>query len=116
MMGKYHNILYVAIKVCHGWQLQDTATVVALLEHVYLCEKTFERIWIGAIFGTRAPYFIAGWKSDFDDQEDNFRAVVYYLHHATNGGMEVVHNGKYDFYYPQYLKKGPSNFITSFIK
>lgn len=23
MMGKYHNILYVAVKLCYLWQLQD---------------------------------------------------------------------------------------------
>lgn len=92
-MGNNHNVLYVAMNICHSWQLQDTPTVVALLENMYHCEKTFERIWIGAIFGTRAPYFIAGWKSDFDDKEDNFRAVVYYLHHATLGELEFMING-----------------------
>lgn len=27
MMGKYHNILYVAMKLCYDWQLKDMATV-----------------------------------------------------------------------------------------
>lgn len=35
---------------------------------IYSCEKTFERIHLGAIFGSNAPYFIAGWRSDFTDQ------------------------------------------------
>lgn len=91
-MGKYHNILYVAIKLCFDWQLKDTGTVVTLLEHVYSCEKTFERIFVGAIFGTRAPHYIAGWKSDFDTQEENLRALVYYMDRATDGCLEFIGN------------------------
>jgi ankyrin repeat/SOCS box protein 17 len=90
MMGRFHNILYVAVKLCHDWQLKDTGTVVALLENIYACESTFERIFIGAIFGNRAPYYIAGWKSDFDSQEENVRAVVYFIDHATTGGLEFA--------------------------
>lgn len=39
-----------------------------LPEEIFSCEATFERLFLGAIFGTSAPYFIAGWKSDFRDQ------------------------------------------------
>lgn len=39
-----------------------------LTEEIYSCEKTFERLFLGALFGTTAPHFIAGWKSDFKDQ------------------------------------------------
>ncbi|XP_018330577.1 uncharacterized protein LOC108740670 [Agrilus planipennis] len=88
LMGKYHNILYVGLKLCYDWQLKDAGTVAALLDHIYGCEKTFERLWVGAIFGTRASHFIAGWKSDFSDQEENLRAVVYYLDHASTAGLE----------------------------
>lgn len=89
-MGKFHNILYVAVKLCYDWQLKDTEIVAALLENIYSCEKTFERLSIGAIFGTRAPHFIAGWKSDFDDQEENLRALVFYIDHATTAGLEFL--------------------------
>lgn len=91
MMGKFHNILYVAVKLCYDWQLKDTEIVAALLDHIYSCEKTFERIFVGALFGTRAPHYIAGWKSDFDDQEENLRAMVYYIDHATTAGLEYDH-------------------------
>lgn len=37
-------------------------------EEIYACEKTFERIFLGALFGPNAPHFIAGWRSDFRDQ------------------------------------------------
>lgn len=40
----------------------------AFADEIYECEKTFERILLGAIFGSNAPYFIAGWRSDFKDQ------------------------------------------------
>ncbi|ERL93237.1 hypothetical protein D910_10533, partial [Dendroctonus ponderosae] len=87
MMGKYHNILYVAVKLCYLWQLQDAELVCKLLTGIYSCEQTFERIFIGAIFGTKAPHFIAGWKSDFDDQEENVRGVVYFLDKANKGKL-----------------------------
>lgn len=88
MMGKYHNVLYVALKICYDWQLQDTETVAALLDEIYACERTFERLFVGALFGTNAPHFIAGWKSDFDNQEENLRAMVFFLDHATNAACE----------------------------
>lgn len=35
---------------------------------IFDCEQSFERILLGAIFGSNAPFFIAGWRSDFLDQ------------------------------------------------
>lgn len=87
-MGKYHNILYVALKIAWNWDVKDSAVICALLSmnisqnqlicdcivlnfvsaEIYECEKTFERLFLGAIFGSSAPYFIAGWRSDFKDQ------------------------------------------------
>ncbi|KAL1509683.1 hypothetical protein ABEB36_004386 [Hypothenemus hampei] len=89
MMGKYHNILYVAMKLCYLWQMQDAELVCQLLREIYLCEQTFERIVIGAIFGTKAPYYLAGWKSDFDNQEENVRGMVYFLDKANRGKMTI---------------------------
>lgn len=37
-------------------------------EEIFACERTFERIFLGALFGSNAPHFIAGWRSDFKDQ------------------------------------------------
>lgn len=93
LMGKFHNILYVAVKLCYSWQLRDSNVVSMLLEDIYSCEKTFERILIGAIFGTRAPHYIAGWKSDFNDQEENLRGMVYFLEHARVSGLELECGG-----------------------
>ncbi|CAG9762830.1 unnamed protein product [Ceutorhynchus assimilis] len=89
MMGKYHNILYVAVKLCYLWQLRDADLVCKLLREIYACESTFERILIGAIFGTKAPHFIAGWKSDFDNEEENVRGLVYFLDKANLGKLEL---------------------------
>ncbi|XP_037943829.1 uncharacterized protein LOC119676649 [Teleopsis dalmanni] len=58
-------------------------------KEIYSCEKTFERIFLGALFGPNAPHFIAGWRSDFRDQDENIRAMVYFLHHATNLCMKL---------------------------
>ncbi|SPP80829.1 uncharacterized protein LOC117583035 isoform X3 [Drosophila guanche] len=83
LMGKYHNILYIALRTCWDWGVRDSEVVVQLLVAIYECEKTFERIFLGALFGPHAPHFIAGWRSDFQDQHENVRAVVYFLKHAT---------------------------------
>lgn len=67
-MGKYHNVLYIALKVSWEWGVKDSDTICSLLNEIYSCEKTFERLFLGSIFGSHAPYFIAGWRSDFRDQ------------------------------------------------
>lgn len=46
-MGKYHNLLYVAMKLAFDWSLQDNGVVAALLDELYACERTFERIFLG---------------------------------------------------------------------
>ncbi|EDW82984.2 uncharacterized protein Dwil_GK22556 [Drosophila willistoni] len=83
LMGKYHNILYIALRTCWDWGVRDSEVVVQLLVAIYECEKTFERIFLGALFGPHAPHFIAGWRSDFLNQHENVRAMVYFLKHAT---------------------------------
>lgn len=94
MMGKYHNILYVAVKLCYSWQLKDPEIVSTLLKDIYCCESTFERILIGAIFGTRAPHYIAGWKSDFNDQEENLRAMVYFMEQARASKLQLQYGNE----------------------
>ncbi|KAF7272222.1 hypothetical protein GWI33_014978 [Rhynchophorus ferrugineus] len=87
MMGKNHNILYVGLRLCYIWQVKKSGLVAELLNEIYFCEYTFERILIGAIFGTKAPHYFAGWKSDFDNQEDNFRGLIYFLDKANRSKM-----------------------------
>ncbi|XP_013141498.1 PREDICTED: uncharacterized protein LOC106105622 [Papilio polytes] len=94
LMGKYHNLLYIAMKLSFDWSLQDNGVVAALLDELYACEGTFERIFLGAIFGTSAPYFLAGWKSDFMDREENVSALVFFLDHATNANLEFKEGNK----------------------
>lgn len=91
---------------------------IILKAEIYECEKTFERIFLGAIFGTNAPYFIAGWRSDFKDQvskimkfafsvnvkldfsfcctfkDENSRALVFFLHHACQQQLHFEINGE----------------------
>uniref|UniRef100_A0A182JGV5 Uncharacterized protein n=1 Tax=Anopheles atroparvus TaxID=41427 RepID=A0A182JGV5_ANOAO len=83
LMGKYHNVLYIALRVAWDWGLEDSGIVHRLLGEMFSCERTFERLFLGALFGCNAPHFIAGWKSDFNDQDENLRAVVFFLHHAA---------------------------------
>ncbi|XP_037026489.1 uncharacterized protein LOC119067538 [Bradysia coprophila] len=105
LMGKYHNVLYIGIKVAWDWGVVDSQAVKQLLEEIYSCEHTFERIFLGALFGSNAPHFIAGWKSDFKDQDENTRAMVYFLQHATNVGLS----------FPVYLNKFEGTKMIRFI-
>lgn len=50
LMGKYHNLLYIAMKLTFDWSLQDNGVVAALLDEMYACEGTFERIFLGKTF------------------------------------------------------------------
>ncbi|XP_052868368.1 uncharacterized protein LOC128274269 [Anopheles cruzii] len=83
LMGKYHNVLYIALRIAWDWGLEDSGIVRELLVEIYRCERTFERLFLGAVFGSTAPHFIAGWKSDFRDQDENLRALVFFLHHSA---------------------------------
>lgn len=83
LSGKYHNILYIGVRLCYDYRLDDSKIVSDLLEEIFSCEKTFERIFAGAIFGVRVSHFVVGWKSDFDDQGENISAMLYFSEHAA---------------------------------
>lgn len=36
-----------------------------------------------------APHYIAGWKSDFDTEEENLRALVYFIDKANDAELEL---------------------------
>lgn len=95
-MGRYHNILYIAVKLCSDWNLDDNSIVIQLLNNIFQCERTFERLFVGAIFGNRATHLISGWKSDFESYEENLAAIEYFLKHATKAKLEYdnLKNGK----------------------
>lgn len=88
MLGKFHNVLYVAGKLCFDWKLPNNETVSRLLNDMFYCEGTFERILVGAIFGIRVTHFLSGWKSDFEDRDENINALMYFLDHATSARLE----------------------------
>lgn len=88
LLGKFHNVLYVAAKLCYDWDISNNVIVSRLLNDIFYCEKTFERLFVGAIFGTRVTHFLSGWKCDFDNREENIRALVYFLDHAISGRLE----------------------------
>lgn len=41
-----------------------------------------------------ASHYIAGWKSDFDSQEENLRAVVYFMDKANDAELELPFDSK----------------------
>lgn len=88
LLGKFHNVLYIAMKLCFDWKLTNNEIVSRLLNDIFYCEKTFERIFVGAIFGTRVTHFLSGWKSDFDDRDENIRALIYFMDHANSARLQ----------------------------
>lgn len=93
LLGKYHNFLYVATKLCYDWNLDDTETVVKLLKTIYECEKTFEKLFEGAILGTKVTQLISGWKSDYSSRKENIQAMEYFLIHATKAKLVFKNHG-----------------------
>jgi ankyrin repeat/SOCS box protein 17 len=120
LMGKFHNVLYVAAKLCYDWKLKDNAIVVRLLNDIYNCEQTFERLFIGTILGTRVSNLISGWKSDFENAEENLAAVEYLLIHATEAKLEYDNNGRkrrfIDIAMESYTRSLPVHFAVQFGK
>ena len=119
-MDKCHNILYVAAKLCCDWQFNDNATVVRLLNVMYHCEQTFERLFVGAIFGIRVTRLISGWKSDFDSCAENLAAIEYFLKQATKAKLEYNSGGGVtrfiDIPMKSYAKSQPLRLAASFAK
>ncbi|XP_067000205.2 uncharacterized protein stops [Anabrus simplex] len=83
MMGKYHNVLYVAAKLCFDWKLENRSIVCEVLQNMFRCERTLERLMIGAILGPHVTHVLSGWKSDYDSQKQNCLALEYFLEHAA---------------------------------
>lgn len=94
LLGKFHNVLYVAATLCFDWNLQDTEVVVQLLKDIYTCENTFERLFVGAILGTKVTHLISGWKSDFRSRDECVNAVKYFLEHASTVGLQFDCSGE----------------------
>ncbi|RZF48541.1 hypothetical protein LSTR_LSTR011156 [Laodelphax striatellus] len=95
LLGKYHNVLYVALKLCFDWRLSDHKTVTTVLIDIFSCEKTFERLMIGAIFGTRVTHLISGWKSDFQTRDECLQAVEYFLEHTARSQLKFEIGGRF---------------------
>ncbi|KAF4526020.1 hypothetical protein B566_EDAN000813 [Ephemera danica] len=83
-LGKFHNVLYIAVKLSFDWQLADSDINAELLNHIYSCERTFERLVIAAILGPRVTRILSGWQADFKDEEESLRALDFFLNHAVH--------------------------------
>ena len=119
-IDKCHNVLYVAAKLCCDWEFNDNATVAGLLNVMYHCEQTFERLFIGAIFGIHVTRLISGWKSDFDSCAENLAAIEYFLKHATKAKLEYSSGSGVtrfiDIPMKSYAKSQPLRLAASFAK
>ncbi len=87
LFGKYHDILYVATKLCFVRNLRNTKTTTELLTGIYECENTFEKFFECAIFGTKVIQLISGWRSYYKTQDENVKACLYFLEQATDGKL-----------------------------
>lgn len=94
LLGKYHNVLYVAATLCFDQKLEDTSVVEQLLQDIFTCEKTFEKLVAGAIMGTKVTHLISGWKSDFNSRDECVRALRYFLEHASKANLSFEYSGE----------------------
>lgn len=62
------------------------------LDEIFQCEQSFERIFLGAIFGSNAPYFIAGWRSDFLDQVKCVFSVDSFFHRSAPCHIKILNS------------------------
>ncbi|XP_014285476.1 uncharacterized protein [Halyomorpha halys] len=93
LMGKYHNVLYVAARIAFNFKLKNTSTVQQLLQEIFDCEQTFERLVSGAIFGPKICSAFSGWKSEFDNRSECLQALKYFLHHAMLARLQFTLHG-----------------------
>lgn len=94
LLGKYHNVLYVAATLCFDWNLEDTSVVAQLLQDIFACENTFEKLFAGAIVGTSVTHLISGWKTDFKSRQECVRALRYFLEHASKANLSFDYSGE----------------------
>lgn len=50
-------------------------------------KKSFYTIKNKSYIGIRVTHFLSGWKSDFEDRDENIRALIYFLDHANRGKL-----------------------------
>lgn len=94
LLGKYHNVLYVAATLCFDWNLEDTSVVAQLLQDIFACENTFEKLFAGAIVGTSVTHLISGWKTDFKSRQECVIALRYFLEHASKANLSFDYSGE----------------------
>ncbi|XP_063229105.1 uncharacterized protein LOC134534554 [Bacillus rossius redtenbacheri] len=86
--GKYHDVLYVAAKLCVDWELRDHKVVAEVLVAVHGCERSFERLLAGALLGGKAAQLVSGWRGDSATPEESVAAAAYLFDAAARARLE----------------------------
>jgi ankyrin repeat/SOCS box protein 17 len=86
-LGKFHNVLYVAAKLSYDWKLTDPKINAILLNQIFSCEQTFERIVIAGILGPFVTRILSGWQADFLDERECLNALDFFLNHSVSEKM-----------------------------
>lgn len=84
-MGKNHNILYVASALCKNKHIKNTNVVLSILDEIYQCENTFERLILGALFGKKAAQFFFGWQGDEETKQESMETLMYFANYSNVG-------------------------------
>lgn len=82
-MENSHYLLFVAAKLCFDFSVSDKKTIASLLDSIFACEKTFEKLLVAAVVGMQLTSLLSGWRSDFANDEECLRAVEYFADHAV---------------------------------
>ncbi|XP_015374284.1 PREDICTED: uncharacterized protein LOC107169147 [Diuraphis noxia] len=86
-LGKHHDMLYVVARFAMDADA-GPEPVAALLAAIYTCEKTLEKLFEGAVVGSKVARMISGRWTDFGATvADNRMALAFYLDRATRARL-----------------------------
>ncbi|XP_050525847.1 uncharacterized protein LOC126896797 [Daktulosphaira vitifoliae] len=82
-LGKHHDILYVMARLALDAKA-GPGPVSTLLNAIYKCEKTLEKLFEGAVVGSKVARMISGRRTDFGaTAAENRQAMAFFLDRVT---------------------------------
>lgn len=79
----------------------------SVLKEMFACERSFEKLFAGSIFGPNVTYLISGWKSDSVSHAECMYALQYFLNHSSMARQEYDGQRMVDILMPEYHRSTP---------
>ena len=81
--SNFHNIMYVILKLCYEFRIENNEKMADILQRILKCEHTFDRLLLGLLMGPNSSYYICGWKSDFRNETNPLQVIEYFVRAAN---------------------------------